>query len=225
MCAGRGLISDLPSVAPGYPPQNGSLWTVKSVGAGVQELTEPCGTDGLAAVGPYGLFGWLVQQQTGRQTLVINAGVGGSRSDQWVSGSSFLNNALARLGYALSRNNHHFRGICVYSGLNDAAFSETPSWAANTQNMLAAIRGYAGKTADQCPAIISRLPVEVPTDVPYPGHAYVQSQIESILDANHIGVHAPTATKENYHLHHKTEEAFVHAQRDLVAAMSHPTWS
>jgi len=219
MCGGLGETAEEPE---GYPPA-ALLYMCQTAAAGQVALTEPCGST--AGVGPWGMFGWLVSQQTGRETCVINAGIGSSTTAQWVPGQSNYAGALGRLQRAMSRRNTTLRGICVYIGPNDAV-SPTPSWRANTEATLAGLRTWAGKTAAQCPAIVSKLTAFVPTDTSYPGWAHVQSEIAAIADANHLLITPPSpADREAYNLHHKTAQNYTIAQDALALAMGHASWA
>jgi hypothetical protein len=223
MCAGRGNIAEVPA---GYPPASG-LFAVKDAAIGHAVLVEPTGDapgGAAAGVGPWGMLGWLIQQQTGRETCVVNTGVGSTTSSQWVPGQTNYINAIGRLGRALSREGTVLRGIFCYMGPNDAV-SATPPWLANVQSILAGFRTYAGRTAAQAPAIISRLTTQVPTDTSYPGWSYVQSAITSIADANHVLITPPSpATREAYFLHHTAAQNYAVAQSALTALMSHASW-
>jgi len=223
MTDGRGDIAEAPA---GYVPNDGTLWMCKTAAAGQVQLAEPCGqaANANAGVGPWGMFGWLVAQETGRETLVINTGVGGSTSSQWVPGQANYANALGRLQRVMSRREMTLRGFLIYMGPNDAV-SATPSWRANVVSSLAGFRAWAGKTPAECPAIISRLTAHVPTDVAYPGWAHVQAEIVAIEDADHLVITPPSpADREAYNLHHKTGQNYTIAQSALTAAMSHASW-
>lgn len=223
MCSGRGTMAEAPT---GYEPA-AYLYMVKTADAGHAVLDEPCGdgANDTAGVGPWGMFGWLASLQTGRETCIVNTGIGGSRTDQWVPGQTNYGNALGRLQRAMSRRDTTLRGILVYIGPNDAAFSATPAWLSNVQSTLAGIRTWAGRTAAQCPAIISRLPAFVPTDTTYSGWSYVQSEIAALADANHLLITPPSpADREAYNLHHKTGQNYTIAQSALALAMAHASW-
>jgi hypothetical protein len=226
MTDGRGDPADLTGELAAYPP-GPDLLMVKTAVAGFATLSEPCGVTAVAdaCVGPWGLLGWLVGIETGRLTCVINTGVGSSTSSQWVPGQANYAAAIGRLERAMSRRNTTFRGFGVYMGPNDA-LSATPPWLSNVQSTLAGLRTRIGLTAAQSPAVISRLTVDVPTNVSYPGWAHVQSEIEAIADANHLLITPPTpALREAYNLHHTTAQNYAVAQSALAAAMSHGSWT
>lgn len=228
MTDGRGNIAEAPD---GYEPLDGTLWMCKTVPS-IVELVEPCGNAGggaAAGVGPWGMCGWLIAQETGRQTVIVNGGVGGSRTDQWLPGQTNYNDALARIRHVCSQTNTTFRGFMIYIGPNDASFSATPPWLSNVQTILAAFRAALGKTAAQSPAVISRLTVDVPTDGAYTGWAHVQSEIDAIEDANHLLINTPPndvdATREAFKLHHTAPENYVLAQQGIAALMTHASWT
>ena len=227
MTDGRGDIAEAPV---GYPPAS-KLFMVKNAATGYEVLAEPCGAASLASagVGPWGMFGWLVSQQTGRDTCIINGGIGGVTTSTWVPGQPSYQTALGKLQRAMARTNALFRGFVVYIGPNDAASGATPPWLSNVQACLAGYRTWAGKTAAQSPAIISRLTAGVPVDSgPTTGWAHVQSQISAIADANHLLITPPSpANREAYTpgLHHKTGQNYTIAQSALALAMGHASWS
>lgn len=224
MTDGRG---DIAEATVGYPPA-ALLWMLRTAAGGYAPLSEPCGqgpSGPTSCVGPWGQMGWLISQATGRNTAIINTGVGGSTSAQWVPGQTNYASALGRLQRALSREGTRLRGILIYMGPNDAASGATPPWLSNVQSSLAGFRAAAGRTAAQCPAIISRLTAFVPTDTTYSGWSYVQSQITSIADANHLLVTPPTpADREAFNLHHKTQQNYTLAQSALTALQGHASW-
>lgn len=236
MSDGRGEASEVPV---GYPPGDGTLWMHRSLALGgtYAELTEPCGI-GISAsvcVGPWGLFGWLAQQETGRHTCVINGGVGGSLTSSHVEGQANYNSLIARSDIVLSRRLTTLRGILMYIGPNDAAQVAAPSWLANVQSTLASLRTRYGKTAAQCPCIFSDLTVDVATDgstyrwwdattaAAAGGGASVRGDMATLEDANHLKVTPPTPANRDG-LHHKTGQNYTIAQAALVAAMSHGSW-
>ncbi len=226
MTDGRGDIAERPI---GYPPGM-RLYMVKNVSDGLDVLSEPCGSasSASAGVGPWGMFGWLVAQETGRDTCIINGGIGGVTTATWVPGQPSYQTALGKLQRAMARMNARFRGFVVYIGPNDAASVPQPTWLTNMQSCLAGFRAFVGKTPAQSPAIISKLTAGVPVDSgPTTWWAQVQSDILAIADANHLLITPPSpANREAYTpgLHHKTGQNYSIAQSALALAMGHPSW-
>jgi hypothetical protein len=193
----------------GYPPTDGSLLMIKD-DLLLAQLTEPCNGAGLyppSGTGPAGLFGWYASQaHGGRKTVVINAGVGGTRTDQWLYSTSPTSNyqkALARIRTALAIPGAQFRGILWYIGANDAAYSATPDWGGNSTLTMTAMKADIGPAANGKPVIFTRLPATVPTDVAYPGWAYVRAAQNNWAIANEqILAQAPEGPwREAYNLH------------------------
>lgn len=226
--SGRGKLSEAEA---GYPPEDGSLLMFKSVALGFQTLEEPCG-DGVDAengVGPMGLFGWLVAQETGRVTAIINAGKGGSTTTQWLPGTANYADAVARAQVALSRRNTTFRGFGAYIGANDAALVDPTVFEDNWSTTMTAMRAAIGSAATGKPIAIVKLPPTVPTEpgFDYSEWANVNADIDAFvaLSADHLSIAAEDGPwREAYNLHLKTVANYAIAGRMLTAVMAHGTW-
>lgn len=218
MCDGRGDIADAPD---GYEPASG-LWMVKTAAAGYAALAEPCGqaAGASAGVGPWGLFGWLASLETGRDTCIVNAGVGSSLTSAWVPGQTNYNNALGRLQRAMSRRETTLRGILVYIGPNDSAGVPEPDWLGNVQSTLSGVRTWAGKTAAQLPCIYVRLAASDSGT----WAATVRADQDALEDANHLMV-TPPSPPDLDGVHHKTGQNYTIAQAALALAMGHASWA
>lgn len=218
MCDGRGDIADAPV---GYEPAS-LLYMCKTAAAGQVALVEPCGqaASSAAGVGPWGLFGWLASLETGRETCIINAGVGSSLTSAWVPGQANYANALGRLQRVMSRRSTTLRGILCYIGPNDANQVSEPNWIENVQSTLSGIRTWAGKTAAQCPCIYVRLAAGGSGT----WWATVTADQDALEDADHLMVTPPTPPDLDG-VHHETGQNYTIAQDALALAMGHASWA
>lgn len=213
------------------------MYRAPSYGTGYIPLAEPCGVGSSSSVcvGPWGMFAWLAQQQTGRQTCLINGGIGGSLTSAHLEGTTNYLSLTTRTDIVMSRRNTTLRGICMYVGPNDAALVSAPSWLANVQAVLASLRARYGKTVASCPCIFSDLTIAVASDgatyrwwdattaAAAGGGANVRTDMATLVDANHIKVTPPSPVDRDG-VHHKTGQNYTIAQAALVAAQSHPSW-
>ncbi|HEY3499307.1 MAG TPA: SGNH/GDSL hydrolase family protein [Polyangiaceae bacterium] len=210
---GRGDIKDAPAE---YQLPHDGMWMVRSVGAGIEPYGEPCG-DGYAAsagVSPIGLFGWMDWRRTGVSTVVVNAGAGGSKTEQWVPGQMQYERAVANVRHALSRTNTTLAGTVVFIGANDAALYETPPWLANTRITLERLGKAIGAQWAGKPVVIVQLPATVPTGAPYPGWASTRAQIQQLAaEDGYPLIQAPEGPwRESYGLHLATQGNVVVAE-------------
>jgi hypothetical protein len=190
---GRGAPTDLATELPGYAAAIGTdqnLWC--------EQRTLPSGTvlenhtiiyeptkggtysvPGNNGVGPLGIIGYLQKQVTGRRTIVVNTGVGGSRTAQWVSGQTNYNLAVTQFSAAMAQPGAVLRSYQLFIGLNDAALPDDGAGGATiTANLVANIQStftslialYGAK-----PIYIMRYPATVPTDTTYFAHAPVRA--------------------------------------------------
>lgn len=235
MCDGRGDIAEAPI---GYAGA-AKIYMMRA-DLVYAPLVEPCGLapgGPSVGVGPWGMFGWLVSQQTGRDTCVLNCGVGSQLTSAFLPGQSRYDAMITRADVMLSRRSTTLRGILMYIGPNDAALVPAPSWLSNVQATLAALRTRYGKTAAQCPCIYSDLTVDVANDVgptyrwwdattaaAAGGGANVRTDAATLADANHKKITPPTPANRDG-VHHKTGQNYTIAQSALALAMAHPSWA
>lgn len=217
--AGANDPAGLAAAVPGYPPATG-LYMLRS-NEQWQSLVEPC-ADGAwppTGVGPGGLFGELRRQQQGHDVAVINCGVGGTRTDQWLPSSdptSLYQRCLRRAQAAVTRPGSYLGSFVIYIGANDAAAGMT-SWAANVQATQAALQQELGVA----PVFNVVLPFTVPTEpgVPYPTwEATRVAQLNWAAEAGRFAVQAPEGPwREVFKLHLSIAGNYDLAQRLLAA--------
>jgi hypothetical protein len=228
--AGVGNPADLAAVYPGYPQS--TLYMMRTTLLQWQSLSEPCadGSYPPVGVGPMGMFGGLASAaRSNRQVAIINAGVGSTRSDQWLpnDASNLYKNALARILPASARPNATFRGFLHFDGLNDAAFTASPAWAANWSTIESTFRAELGARATGKPWIYVRVFQNAPTDLAYPGFASVVSQQLAWATANRIMVTPPEGPwrEEPQHVHLSTAGNYTLAQSLLSAWQGHSSYA
>lgn len=211
--AGAADPATLASVAPGYPPasglsmlRSGELWS---------PLSEPC-ADGAwppVGVGPAGLFGWLRAQQRGGPVAIINLGVGGTRTDEWLPSQALYRAQLPRAQAAVTRPGSYLGGFLQYIGANDAAAGMT-DWTQNSSSTLAAL--YA--TLGVAPLLYAVLPPTVPTDVPYPTWAEIRAQQANWAAPLRVPASVPEGHwREPYKLHLDAQGNLLLAQAWLAS--------
>jgi hypothetical protein len=235
MTDGRGNTADFAADAPGYEPLNGMLWMMRqsAVNTGPYdwaELNEPCGTRDASlqdsCVGPWGLLGWEIEKTTGRQTAVINGGVGGSLSSTWVAGQTNYENWINRVAAACSRRNATFRALCIYGGPNDAFQASPP----NLQTNIGSLKTNIAARIGAIPVTVqSRLTADIATDQGVPGSTYypswatVQGYIAALESADHLLITPPTPANKDG-LHPKVDQNYTLALSAKSALQGHGTW-
>lgn len=214
--AGVGDPADLVTVFPGYPAAGlrmvraGGLWT---------QLAEPC-ADGAwppVGVGPSGMFGQMRSAQIGKPVCVVNCGVGGYKSSQWLPSSdpnSAYQRCLSRAMAALTYPGAYLGGYLLYDGANDAT-EAVCSWAANWDVTLPSLQTWIGPAR----TIYTRLPAFVPTDMAYPTWNDVRAQQAAWATSDRVMVQAPEGPwREAYKLHLTTAGNYAVAQSYLSRA-------
>ena len=222
---GQGANSAAPM---GYPPGDNTLYMVKTNPLGWEVLVEP--TSGVAPMtqgtGIVGLFGWESQKVTNRTTGIINAGLQGGTSTDWLPGGSAYLYGLAALQIGLSQPGAVFRGFITYSGRNDAIAAVTAgTFASNWSTTIAAYQAVIGAAATGTPALLVQLPVTIPNDQPHPSWNIVRADIASLASTDVLVIteeEGPWNTGFNAFL--TTPANYIVAQRALTAAMGHSSW-
>lgn len=204
---GRGLIEHAPA---GYPPES-RLWMVKDPAVGVVRLSEPMsGT--WNRMGPMGLFGAERLKGTEASVVAVNAGVGGSRTDQWVPGTGNFINCANKVRSALRSAGTRLAGYVVFIGLNDAAAGMTgQQWLDNTSSTLEGLKAEFG----DAPVLVVRYPASAPTDVAYATHAEIREAMATAPFASAV-VDAPEGPWHEVTKVHLNTEANLEVARRLA---------
>lgn len=210
---GRGLLEDAPV---GYPPTDGSLLMVKDPAAGAVPLQEPL-SHAWQRMGPLGLFGWkrLAAVDSETSVCVVNGGVGGSKSSEYLPGSGHFNNLVAKARAALNVNGASLAGIVLFNGLNDATVSPAPDWEANSAATIAALKQELG----DAPVFVVRYPATVPLGGgPYPSHAELRDVIGSASFADEVidAPEGPFVEAEKVHLATSANEVVAESVADAA---------
>lgn len=212
--AGAADPAELASVYPGYPSPVGL-----SMFRGDRQwrpLAEPC-ADGVwppVGVGPAGMFCHLRRASTGLDHCVVNGGVGGTTSEQWLPGQPLFEALARRAKAAVTREGSTLAYYLLYSGANDAAAGSS-AWAANSLATLAALYARVGVA----PVVYAILPPTVPQDVPYATWPVIRTQQQSWASGSRVGCDVPEGHwREWYQLHLDCEGDYLLAQAMAAAA-------
>lgn len=138
--SGRGKLGDVATVFPGYP--GADLWIMRG-GLAWEPLAEPTG-DGAPGVGPAGFFAAVWGEACGAEVGLINTGLGGRRSYEWLpdhAGGLYRKTVdRARAALASEDVDVELAGFLHFDGLNDAAEAVEPHWNENWTAVEAALR-------------------------------------------------------------------------------------
>jgi Carbohydrate esterase, sialic acid-specific acetylesterase len=232
---GISVTTPLPS---GYPPADGSVWTLNDEFEWVYP-TEPLaagGTypvdsqfSGATGMGPAGQFAWRRQQAlgSGYEVGILLCAKGGSTTTLWTTNyelrTSYAGGAAARLTRALMEPGTVFGGFLWDIGINDSKFAPPSVWTTNMNTLMAFLRAAVPATAN-APVYYSRLFTAVPTDMAYPSWAAVtadQNAWESASVPKRIKVvDEPTDWDDSGHAHRGPlgNDQFAQAYEAAVAA-------
>lgn len=181
----QGVGSGTTGLPSGYPrADDGLLRMVRRSDYAIVNCTEPTGGSGVGPAGPFA-FHWL--NYYGNPTIVVNAGVSATWSEQWrkaPNGTGLYTAAMAQLVPAMAVPNARLACIYLVQAVNDGYDGYWPGsqvWSANWTETLANLRadgaalGYAGATT--CPFVYVQYPADLPHNVghTYPGHDAVRA--------------------------------------------------
>ncbi len=114
----RGAATDRINPA-GFP--SAGLWEV-TASLAFAKLAEPTAihSGGTTSPSPGGVFVWLRRAETGRPQILVNAGRGGTRTDEWLPATAWYNTAVSAANAAIANSRATLAGIIGMWGVNNA---------------------------------------------------------------------------------------------------------